>query len=303
MKQRAKQTPAKRQTAKTPPAKDDPKRPLGEHLREFRSRLARIIGAVLLLATGAYFIQERLVAWLLKPAHGQHFIYTAPGGGIGFLFSVCTDTAIVLSVPLIVYEVLGFLRPLLTKQNQSFIVRAVLASGILAALGLAFGYQLGLPLALHFLSHQFTTAQITPLLTISEYLSFVTFYLAGSALLFQLPLLLIIINRIRPIPPRQLLKAERYVLVGALIIAMLMAPTINVIYQLIIAMPIFLTYQIGVGIIWAINRPRRLSKPAVREQAKRPAKARREVSPTGPRLIRDFAGDFKRQPQNTLVSS
>ncbi len=176
----------------------DHRRPFIEHLHELRTRALRVAASVLVFGTAAYFVQQQLVHLLLKPAHGQHFIYTSPGGGIGFLFGLCTDVGLILSLPLLVYEVLGFLRPLLGHEVRRFVARSVAIAGVLAALGVAFGYFLGLPLALRFLSHQFTTSQITPLLTISEYMSFVTIYLAGSALLFQIPLVLIIINRIKP---------------------------------------------------------------------------------------------------------
>ena len=85
-------------------------------------------------------------------------------------------------------------------------------------------------------------------------MSFVTIYLAGSALLFQLPLILVIINRIKPLSPRRLLGAERWVIAGAFIIAMLMAPTVNIIDQLVIAGPMIFAYQIGIGLVWWTNR-------------------------------------------------
>jgi sec-independent protein translocase protein TatC len=248
----------------------DRRQPIAEHLQELRRRLIYVVGSVLVISTCAYFVQQHLVALLLKPAHGQHFIYTAPGGGIGFLFGVCTDVGLILSLPLVAYETLAFLRPLLAADTRALIVRVVAASAALALLGVAFGYLLGLPLALHFLTHQFTTSQITPLLTISEYMSFVMVYLGGSALLFQIPLVLVITDRLRPIPPRRLLSAERYVVVAALIVAMLMAPTVNVVYQLVIAVPILLAYQVGISLVWwrhrSGRRPRHIAELIERDR-------------------------------------
>ena len=126
----------------------------------------------------------------------------------------------------------------------------------MAALGLGFGYFIGLPAALHFLRGQFTISQIRPLFTLQEYMSFVTVYMLGAALLFQLPLLLISGNRIRPIPPGRLLKAERYVIAAAFIIAMIMAPTPNIFDQLIIAVPVIVIYNVGAVIVWFQNRRR-----------------------------------------------
>ena len=249
----------RKQTIRTKQLKlvDQP-RPFVEHLQELRSRTLRVAASVLIFGTAAYFVQQTLVNILLRPAHGQHFIYTSPGGGIGFLFGLCTDVGLILSLPIIIYEVLGFLSPLINHEVRHFISRCVIISAALAAVGVAFGYFLGLPLALHFLSHQFRTNQITPLLTLSEYMSFVTIYLGGSALLFQIPLVLVIINRIKPLNPRKLFSLERWVIVIAFIIAMLMAPTVNIFDQLVIAGPIIIAYQIGIVLVWHMNqRPKR----------------------------------------------
>ncbi len=232
----------------------DNRRPFIEHLHELRKRAIYVAISIVCFGTLAYFVQQSIVDLLLRPAHGQRFIYTSPGGGISFLFEVCIDVGLVLSLPVIVYQLLRFLEPLLDAETRRLIFRSTMVSAVLGALGVAFGYQLGLPLALHFLGHQFTTTQIDPLFTISEYMSFVTIYLAGSALLFQLPLILVIINRIKPLSPRRLLGAERWVIAGAFIIAMLMAPTVNIIDQLVIAGPMIFAYQIGIGLVWWTNR-------------------------------------------------
>ena len=232
------------------PEPADNRRPFIEHLHELRKRAIYVAISILCFGTLAYFVQQSIVGFLLRPANGQHFIYTSPGGGISFLFEVCIDVGLVLSLPVIVYQLLRFLEPLLDMKVRRLILRSAIVSAVLGALGVAFGYQLGLPLALHFLGHQFTTTQIAPLFTISEYMSFVTIYLAGSALLFQLPLILVIINRIKPLSPRRLFRTERWVISGAFIISMLMAPTVNIIDQLIIAGPIVIAYQVGIGLVW-----------------------------------------------------
>jgi sec-independent protein translocase protein TatC len=235
--------------------------PFVEHLEELRTRVIHVAASVLFFGTAAYFVQQHIVNLLIRPAHGQHFIYTSPGGGISFLFGVCTDVGIIFSLPVLVYEVLGFLKPLLNHQARRFIGRCMIVSVGLGLLGVAFGYYMGLPLALHFLGHQFSTKQITPLLTISEYMSFVTIYLFGSAMLFQIPLVLIMINRIKPLNPKKLLKYERWVIVIAFIVSALMAPTVNVIDQLVIAGPVIIAYQVGIGIIWWNARKQKRRHP------------------------------------------
>jgi sec-independent protein translocase protein TatC len=77
-------------------------------------------------------------------------------------------------------------------------------------------------------------------------------------LLFQIPLVLVIINRIKPLNPRKLFGFERWVIVIAFIVAMLMAPTVNIFDQLVIAGPIIIAYQIGISLVRRMNqRPKR----------------------------------------------
>jgi sec-independent protein translocase protein TatC len=225
-----------------------------DHIRELRQRLLYIVGCILAGGTIAYFFQQQLVKLLLKPSHGQHFIYTSPIGGISFLFNVCTYFGVAISVPVIVYQLLRFIEPVIKPGSKKAILRFSLTSGLLALGGIVFGYIIGLPIALNFLMHQFTNNQIKPLFTISEYLSFVTFYILGSALLFQIPLVISFANRIKPLKPKRLLHYERYVIVVAFIISALMAPTINVISQLVIAVPIIFMYQLAIVMVWYHNR-------------------------------------------------
>jgi len=267
-------------TRTRPPKSVAERQPFSEHLQELRTRLLYSVGAVLIFATAAYFVQQQIVHYLLKPAHNQHFIYTSPAGGIGFLFQICTDVGIVLALPVIFYQVLSFLKPLIASHVRRFVVRCAFVSAGLALLGLGFGYFMGLPLALHFLGHQFSTSQIQPLLTVSEYMSFVTIYLLGSALLFQVPLLLVIINRIKPQPPRRLLRFERYVIGGAFIVSMLMAPTVNIVDQLVIAGPLIAAYQVGIGAVWLTNRQSRNQRQVARLlEQDRQAQAQRQARP------------------------
>jgi sec-independent protein translocase protein TatC len=227
-----------------------------EHVAELRARLIYVAASIIIGATIAYLIQQRLINILLKPSHGQQFIYTSPAGGISFLFNVCIYAGILISIPVIIYQILRFTEPLIKNSSKKKFVKFSALSGFLALAGIAFGYIVGLPVALNFLQHQFTTKQIRPLFTIQEYMSFVTFYLLGSALLFQTPLIISFFDRIRPIKPKRLFHYERYVIVVAFIISALMSPSVNIFSQLIIAIPIIIAYQVGILVVWLQHRSR-----------------------------------------------
>jgi uncharacterized protein YoxC len=79
-------------------------------------------------------------------------------------------------------------------------------------------------------------------------------YILGSSLLFQLPIILICINRIKPLQPQKLFHYERWVILLAFVLSGLMNPTPNIISQLFVAGPFILMYQIGIAIIAITNR-------------------------------------------------
>jgi sec-independent protein translocase protein TatC len=241
--------------------------PFIDHAHELRRRIYYIAASVILWGAAIYSVQQHVVNVLLRPAKGQHFIYTSPGGGIDFLFRICVYGGIVLSLPVIIYNSLRFVEPLMSRPSRRFVALGSLAATGLALVGVVFGYYVGLPAALHFLLHQFTTVQIQPLVTIQAYLGFVIVYMFGSALLFQLPLLLLFINRIKPLKPKRLLHYERWVILAAFVLAGLMNPSPNILSQLLVAGPFIVAYQVAIVLIALLNRNRKPVAPRqLREQ-------------------------------------
>jgi len=228
--------------------------PLIEHLQELKRRLFYVVVSVAVGGAIAFGLENQLIKGLLRPSHGQKFIYTSPMGGINFLFSVCIYVGVALSLPIIVYQFLQFIRPLMRNTTARFVFVGSAISGFIALVGIVFGYFIGLPAALTFLFHSFHNPQVQALITIQAYMSFVTAYLLGSALMFQLPLFLIFINRIKPLKPSTLLKYERHVIIVSVIVGFIMNPSPNLVSQSIVVVPIILMYQVGIGIVWLINR-------------------------------------------------
>jgi hypothetical protein len=155
-------------------------------------------------------------------------------------------------------------------------------AGFVAVAGVIFGYFIGLPSALHFLFHQFTTVQVRPLITIQSYMQFVALYLFGSALMFQLPLILLLINRIKPLKPSMLFKYERHLIAASFIIAFIMNPTPNIVDQLFVVVPIILTYQLGIGLLALVNHygaPSQLELLRRQDEERRAARAAQRLTP------------------------
>lgn len=249
----------------------NPEATLMDHLHELRTRLFWVVLTLILAASASYFIKDQIMAVIMQPLGGQRLVYLTPIGGFNFIFKVSLYFGLVVILPVIIYHLYRFLEPLMQKRRKRSVAFFVFASFLLAIGGAAFAYFAGLPAALHFLTG-FTIQNVSAMLTVESYLAFVVTYVLGFAALFQIPLILMIMNTIRPIPPSKLIGFQRFVILGAFIVAAIISPTPDVTNQAILAVPIILMYQIGVVMVWLQSRAlqRRQRKTAAAAPAAQP---------------------------------
>lgn len=246
------------------------KKPFIEHVHELQKRLT---WSVLALAIGggvAYNFYQPLLNLVQRPL-GQTLYYTSPTGGFSFLFKVCLAAGFVFALPVILYHIFGFLGPLLHRRQRASIVAYTMWSIDLAYAGVLFAYFVSLPAALHFLA-KFGGAGVQSLITVDEYFNFALAYLAGFALLFQVPLVILFINRIKPLKPSKMMGAQRFVILFSFIIAAILTPTPDPFNQLLMAAPAILLYQVGIVLVLVVNRNHRQArfKQSTGRQIERP---------------------------------
>ncbi len=231
--------------------KETVRAPFIEHIYELRRRLLVCVVFIVVGAGIGYLINEQLLAIIQQPL-GQKLFYTSPTGGFSFVFMLCVFFGIVFALPCIIYQIIAFLKPVLPRTSRHSILLYPFCSVILAALGIVFAYFVSLPASLHFLAN-FGGGNIEALITTDTYFNFALSYIAGFAILFQLPLILIITNRITPLGPGKLMKWQRYVIIGSFVLAAIITPTPDPFNQLLMAGPIILLYQLSILLIWIIN--------------------------------------------------
>jgi hypothetical protein len=155
-----------------------------------------------------------------------------------------------------VYHLLRFIEPALPQSLSRRLVAAVIVSSFsLMVAGVAFGYFISLPAALHFFNNV-GDGSLTALITADQYFTFVVNYLAIFAAVFQLPLLMVFINRIKPLGPTMLRKYRKFVIAGSFVAALFIPGVPDPLSQAILALPIIVLYEISIWLVWAINRRR-----------------------------------------------
>ncbi len=237
--------------------------PFGEHVRELRQRLLISIAVLFMGCSVGYLIHARLFTLITQPLH-QPLYYTTPTGGFNAIIKISILFGVLVTIPVAIYQLSKFLSPAFRWRVGAG--RIILTSVFLAAAGALFAYYLSLPAALDFLT-KIGGDNIKALITVNEYLNFVFAYIAGFALLFQLPLVMLFINRIKPQKPGKMMRVQRWVVLFSFIAAAILTPTPDPINQTIMALPIILLYQLSVIMIWLTNRREsKQSLAAVAEQ-------------------------------------
>lgn len=233
-----------------------------DHIYELRRRLFWVVGFVVLASSAAFPFYQQIIDGLTLPlGGGQNLYYLTPIGGFSFIVKICLYVGILCGIPLIIYHLYRYLEPLMPHSKKPVLLYVGMSS-LLAVAGIMFAYFVSLPAALHFLTG-FNIDNVQAMLTVDSYLSFVMTYMLAAALLFQIPLVLLIINGIRPTPPRTLMKLQRYVILGSFIIAAVISPTPDLVNQALLAGPIIAMYQIGVVLVCLKQRYQKRGQESV----------------------------------------
>lgn len=218
-------------------------KPLIEHLNELRSRLIIILVFFFVVFffgfLGSNFIIERVINDLIITENIKlivltplEFIYAKLK--VGFLLSL------MLVSPLIIYEALIFAKPALTRREKKGI-KLILPSFILLFLaGIVFAYFIFLPVALCFLAN--LTGNIANMWSLNKFVSFCFITALSFGLVFQIPLIMLVLNKLNIINIEVLKKQRKIVYVMAFLLAALITPP-DIITQIIIALPLIILYE------------------------------------------------------------
>lgn len=225
-----------------------------EHLQELRRRLTYSVLALLAGAVLGYVLKNSVIARLVHPLDLPLY-YNNPGGSLAFIVQISLAVGVVIALPVLTYNLLRFIEPALSNERLSRrrILVVLTSSWLLAAAGILFGYYIILPMSFHFFAG-FNIGPVKPLISTSEYFSFVLSCLVSFAAIFQLPLLLLFVNSIHRFPPGSMRRYRRHVLVGAFILAVILPFTYDPITQFVMAVPIVFLFELSLLLLWAKNR-------------------------------------------------
>lgn len=245
-----------------------------DHVVELRNRLSFVALAFIACAALSYPFFALIMDVLVHPLGDNTLYYLTPLGGIGFIIKVCMFIGALGAIPFLIFHLYKYLLPVIKGVRTRIALWYGFLSLCLAIAGIVFAYVVSLPAALHFLTN-FDLEQVTAMLTVDSYFSFVVTYLLVTALLFQIPLIMAIIDTITPLKPRRLMGYQRHVVLAAFIVAAVVSPTPDMVNQTLLAAPMIAAYQVGIGSVYLQSRRRKEHLPrtyAVKYPVNKPAR-------------------------------
>lgn len=213
-----------------------------EHLTELRKRLIISLAALLVGTVIGFLFMDTLIPWLTAPV-GQLYIIR-PAGFLLVYCKIALFCGMLLSSPILLYEIWAFLLPAFTPKSRRWIWICLPLSLLLALSGMGFSYFLVLPKSLQFLL-SLGSAYMQPMISVENYLDFMMLLVLPFGVIFNVPLLSVLLLKAGVVRWEPLKKARRYVIFISFLLAAIITPTPDVINQCLVACPMVISYEIG----------------------------------------------------------
>jgi sec-independent protein translocase protein TatC len=217
------------------------------------------------------------VARLSAPPQGNRPVTLGIGEPLTTTLTVTLLFALILSLPVLLWQAYGFLIPALDHEQRRHAQPLLLAVPLLFATGVAFGYFVVLPAAVRFLQN-FNSDQFNVLVQASQYYKFAATTLLAMGLLFQVPVGILAITRTGAITPRQLRRGRRYALAACAGVAALLPG--DAITMLLETVPLYLLFEAGV-LLAAISERRTRRRAAAPASPHGPGAGHTSMTPQG----------------------
>jgi sec-independent protein translocase protein TatC len=245
-----------------------------EHLEELRQRLLRSVVALLVgFGIGFYFAKD-IYAILARPltetlhqlGASDKLVYTNPVDPFNLYIKLALLAGLFIASPYILWQVWLFISPGLYRHEKRYVWPFVLLTTALFACGGYFAYGLAFPAALKFLIGYGN--QFQAMVTINEYWDLAMSIIVAVGLVFELPVVILLLSIFGIVTPRFLWRQVRYAVLITAVLAAAIVPTNDMASIFIVWIPLVGLYILSIGLSWLVQvRKRRAEKRAQAEAA------------------------------------
>jgi len=215
-----------------------------EHIKDLRTYLMWAVGIWLLTSVGISFFGDQILDFVLRPMNGQDLFFNSPQGPMFFLFKVFGFGGLVVSLPIQIWLIWRFVAPAMDQKEQSFGIFYILAVCVLSLIGILYSYYSLVPVSLKFLL-QIAPKGTRSMLTVGEYIDFLTMMLVIAVAIFQTPVLVFGLIRTRLVHPSAFVKHRKVVYFGVIVLLTAFLPP-DLFALFMTAIPVILLYEASI---------------------------------------------------------
>lgn len=219
--------------------------PLQRHIKEIKRRLYVVGATIMVFFVVAFSYSGLLIEWFKRP-FDDDLIFYAPAEALFAAIKISFLAAIVVSVPMILYQFWKFIEPALLKKEQKWAVPLFFLGLGFFVLGLVFCNLIILPLVIDFFVSFGMDRNITPELAVGMYIDFNVKFLLAFGFAFEIPLVLSLLARVGIIQASMLIHYRKHAAMVALIMSAVITPDATMFTMLLMAIPLIVLYEIGI---------------------------------------------------------
>lgn len=228
------------------------------HLFELRTRLLRSIVAVVIVLVVLFPWAKEIYAILAEPLlrtlpQGGTMIATDVTGTFLVPLKVTLMTAFLIALPYVLWQAWAFVAPGLYQHEKRLVTPVIVSSVAFFMIGMAFAYFFVFPVMFSFFAG-YTPPGVQMMTDIDKYLSFVLAMFLAFGLTFEVPIIVLVLVRMRVVSLEKLRSIRSYVIVGAFVLGAIFTPP-DVLSQLMLAVPLWVLYELGLFLARFISVP------------------------------------------------
>lgn len=232
--------------------------PFMEHLDELRGVLARVIAAAAIGAIGGWWLAPRVLEDVIRRTV-KEAVVLGPLEAFNERLKLALILGLLVTLPYVLWQVWSFIVPGLLKRERRWVPGVVAASLVLFATGAYAAYSYVVPLVVRVLEG-FATPSVRVQIQLGALLGFVYNMALACGLVFQLPLVTMMLTAIGLVTPRVLVRQWRYAIVASFLVTAIITPGDVVTAQIVMGVPMVALYFISVGLSFFVARRKRAAE-------------------------------------------
>jgi len=236
---------------------------LSGHLRELRNRI--LVCVILLVVTFGLCLSvaPQIVTLLtdMGKRYNYVYVYIAPQELFLVYMNVALVGAVVVCFPVLAYQVYAFCSPGLSGKERAYISGSLVAGALCFLLGVAFAYFISLPFMLRFLIQFTGEVDVSASISIQQYVSFLLTVFVIFGLVFELPVVSVLLTGLGLVKAEWLVKGRKVMIVVIFVLAAIITPP-DIVSQVMVAVPMLLLYEVSIFLSRAVGKMKKTTAEA-----------------------------------------